>query len=86
MALLERYNWYHVAILYTASDTLLNLQGESLRHTLRDDPNYPMPYDYSYVPSNTTNHHEMLLRASQDARGKWRVCVTLKQMGNFISE
>ena len=83
-ALLERFGWRHVAILFHATDILLRLQGDSLRLALRKDPNYPMPYDFSYVPSDTTDHRQMLLTASRSARGELIMLFSKYQLASNV--
>lgn len=68
--ILDRFSWWHVAVLYDISDYLFSFQGEALVNLLRQNSNYPTPYDEKFNPSKNPDYGSILNQIKTKARGR----------------
>ena len=68
-AIMDQFQWKHVAIIFDNHDPLMRLQGDAIRTALREDPRYPRPYDIEFSTVKNPNFKAMIQEASQHARG-----------------
>ncbi|CAD5116607.1 DgyrCDS5480 [Dimorphilus gyrociliatus] len=64
----ERFSWRHIAVLYDISDYLFSFQGEALVNLLRQNSNYPTPYDEKFNPTKNPDYGSILNQIKAKAR------------------
>lgn len=72
-AMLNYFEWNHVAIVYDYHDALMAVQGEALTSALREDSEFARPYSISFDTTKNPDLRSFLLEVVPHARGGFRL-------------
>ena len=74
-ALLDKYGWFHVSIIYDTDEIFYRVAGPSMVSDIEEDPAFPDPHPVPFERLTDWNPGQTLQTASDHARGTNTYCV-----------